>query len=506
MLQPTPATALYQTPEQLLTALTELRRRVKEEGDELYARWRPYIEERSFTISALNLAQYLVFRERDLRPLQTALRPYGLSSLGRSESRVMPTLDAVIATLSVLVNREAAQPRPKLSAFFRGERMLRRHTDAVFGPMPEGSTRRTRIMVTFPSEAADDYGLVRDLVARGMNIARINCAHDDADAWQRMIQNIRRAQGELGKPVKVHMDLGGPKARTAVVLSPKKTPLHIGAHVLMTKGVPVKDDQFPFQIQCALPEVFDQLKLGHRVWIDDGEVGTEIEALVPEGAILRVIHTGEGGYKLKPEKGLNFPDTDLRLNPLTDDDIDALDFIAYQADSIGYSFVQEAEDIERLQHELSIRLEEPHKIAIIAKIETPRSIRNLPQMIVAAAGKQPFGVMIARGDLAVEIGFARLAEVQEQLLWLCEAAHVPVIWATQVLEKFVKKGMPSRSEMTDAAMAARAECVMLNKGAYVVDAVEILDDVLNRMQGHQMKKTPQLRALRAWASLMDGDT
>lgn len=501
-----PVTSPYRTPEALLKALIDLRRAVIEEGDELYARWRPQIEERSFTVSALNLAQYLVFRQRDLRPLQTALMPYGLSSLGRSESRVLPVLNSVIATLSALIDQDNAERPPKLSAFFRGERMLRRHTDSVFGPMPEGSTRRTRIMVTFPSEAADDYGLVRDLVAKGMNIARINCAHDDADAWQRMIQNIRLAQAEIGRPVKIHMDLGGPKARTGVILSPKKTPLHIGAHVLMTKGVPVKDERFPFQIQCALPEVFDQLKLGHRVWIDDGEVGTEIEALVDDGAILRVIHTGEGGYKLKPEKGLNFPDTDLRLNPLTDDDIEALDFIAFQADSIGYSFVQEADDIERLQHELAVRLDDPHHVAIIAKIETPRSIRNLPQMIVAAAGKQPFGVMIARGDLAVEIGFARLAEVQEQLLWLCEAAHVPVIWATQVLEKFVKKGMPSRSEMTDAAMAARAECVMLNKGAYVVDAVEILDDVLNRMQGHQMKKTPQLRALRAWASLIDDES
>jgi pyruvate kinase len=105
------------------------------------------------------------------------------------------------------------------------------------------------------------------------------------------------------------------------------------------------------------------------------------------------------------------------------------------------------------------------------------------------------GVMIARGDLAVEMGYGRLAEVQEEILWMCEAAHLPVIWATQVLETLAKKGRPSRAEVTDAAMAVRAECVMLNKGPYIVEAVEFLDGVLRRMQEHQSKKSPMLRAL-----------
>jgi pyruvate kinase len=108
---------------------------------------------------------------------------------------------------------------------------------------------------------------------------------------------------------------------------------------------------------------------------------------------------------------------------------------------------------------------------------------------------------IARGDLAVEIGYQRLAEIQEEILWLCESARVPVIWATQVLENFVKKGIHSRAEMTDAAMSERAECVMLNKGDYLVEGVKILDDVLTRMQTHQLKKTPQLRALGSWQFL-----
>jgi pyruvate kinase len=166
---------------------------------------------------------------------------------------------------------------------------------------------------------------------------------------------------------------------------------------------------------------------------------------------------------------------------------------------IGYSFVQNPTDIELWRQELSLRLSETSKIpAIVAKIETPRAVQNLPELIVQAAGKQPFGIMIARGDLAVEIGYQRLAEMQEEIFWLCEAAHVPVIWATQVLETLVKRGIPSRAEITDAAMAERAECVMLNKGPFIAEAVTILDDVLTRMQAHQLKKTPQLRALHSW--------
>ncbi len=103
---------------------------------------------------------------------------------------------------------------------------------------------------------------------------------------------------------------------------------------------------------------------------------------------------------------------------------------------------------------------------LIAKVETSLAVANLPELIVQGAGRQPLAIMIARGDLAVEVGSRRMAEIQEELLWLCEAAHVPVIWATQVLDNFVKKGARHRAELTDAAMAERAECVMLNKGPY----------------------------------------
>ena len=160
--------------------------------------------------------------------------------------------------------------------------------------------------------------------------------------------------------------------------------------------------------------------------------------------------------------------------------------------------MQSADDIARLQDELAARRPDWRRLGIIAKVETAQAVTHLPDIIVRAAGRQPFGVMIARGDLAVALGFERLAEMQEEILWLCESAHVPVIWATQVLEELVKSGLPTRGEMTDAAMAGRAECVMLNKGPNVGEAITALRGLLQRMAEHQSKKTSRLRALRSW--------
>ena len=135
-------------------------------------------------------------------------------------------------------------------------------------------------------------------------------------------------------------------------------------------------------------------------------------------------------------------------------------------------------------------------LGIVLKIETRRAFENLPQLLFSAMASKASGIMIARGDLAVECGYERLAEVQEEILWAAEAAHMPVIWATQVLETLAKTGLPSRAEITDAAMGERAECVMLNKGPHITEAMRTLDDILQRMQAHQTKKRSLLRALR----------
>jgi pyruvate kinase len=362
-------------------------------------------------------------------------------------------------------------------------------------------------MVTMSSEAADDYASVRDLVRRGMDCARINCGHDDQETWGKIAAHVRTAAQELKRSCRVLMDLSGPRLRIDAVRVPHGGQRAMtGDCILLRHGSPDmtlsgEEMECPFEIWSSVAAIFTTLRPGDRVFIDGGKIDTTVEAVRPERAVLRVSRTGPKGGRLVAEKGLNFPDTDLALGALTAEDRQALDFVALHADLIGYSFVQSADDVAELQEELRARLAVGARLpGLIAKIETRRAVEQLPVIIAQAAGRQPFGVMIARGDLGVELGYERLAEVQEEILWLCEAAHVPVVWATQVLERLVTKGTPSRAEMTDAAMGERAECVMLNKGPYVAHAVDVLDDILTRMQSHQRKKSAQLRELHVWQS------
>lgn len=488
----------------LLDTLLELRESVCEDGEKLYQKWESNISRRAFQISGQNLANYIIFRQHDLRGVQRDLMPLGLSSLGRCESRVLPNLDATIASLGAICGADSDHlpSHPSADTFFEGENLLRHHTEKLLGA--SNHDRWVRIMVTLPSDAAQNYEFFREILNRGTNCVRINCAHDGPEAWEKMVDHLRRGVAETGQPCQLLMDLGGIQARTADVIAPdpKQRRLHVGDRLLMTRDQPEPRSDLEFQTRCTIPEILDQLEVDQTVWIDDGKLGTRVEKITPDGIFLKVIKARpEKGEKLKECKGINFPDTEYYYDSLTEKDCRHLDFIAKHADLVGHSFVQEVSDIKRLQDELKQRRSPECPIGIIAKIETHAAIKNLPDLIVQAAGNQPFGVMIARGDLAVQIGYQRMAEMQEEIMWMCEAAHVPVIWATQVLEKLAKQGIPSRSEITDAAMAQRADCVMLNKGPFIPEAVSILDDVLTRMQEHQMKKTPQLRSLNSWSEL-----
>lgn len=480
----------------LLIEVGALRREVATEGQRLMKLWRPHVSRRSFAASALNFAHYLVLRRSDHRPLQRHLMSLGLSSLGRLESRVLANLDAVTAALAAMAGAPADKlNHPSERQFFRGEQRLATHAAQLFGRPPRG--RNGRIVVTLPTEAAGDPAMVKGFAEHGADAFRINCAHDSAEEWGLMAVNIRAAASALGKRLPLLMDIAGPKVRIGRVAAPPgNSRIHVGDTVMLCREIGGGSDGF--RLTCSMPHVFDRIGVGDQVSLDDGKLQGRIVEARPDGFLVRLDRGKLDGIKLKPEKGLNFPETDLGLDPLTDKDRQDLDFVVRHADLIGHSFVETAEHVATLQRELQARDPDWRRLGLVGKIETPRAVRNLPEIIVQAAGHQPFAVMIARGDLAVEMGFERVAEMQEEMLWLCEAAHVPVIWATQVLEDLVKEGLPSRGEMTDAAMAGRAECVLLNKGPNVTEAIDVLDRLLHRMSGHQIKKTPTLRALRSW--------
>ena len=249
----------------------------------------------------------------------------------------------------------------------------------------------------------------------------------------------------------------------------------------------------PAFVSCALPEVFVCVRVGEPILFDDGKVRGIIRGVAADRLRIEITAVAGGAAKLRAEKGINLPETDLDLPALTAKDVDDLAFVAKHADMVALSFVQRPEDIEGLLAEID-RLD-ASQLGIVLKIETQAAFNRLPMLLLESMRHPPVAVMVARGDLGVEVGFERLSEVQEEILWFCEAAHVPVIWATQVLESLAKGGLPSRAEVTDAAMGSRAECVMLNKGPYIRETLRFLIDVLGRMEAHQYKKTARLRKL-----------
>jgi len=477
----------------LLTQMRALLTETDREARTIFEGWRPRLHRRSFRLAAWNFSAYLALRRTDLRSLQTALMPLGLSSLGRCEGRVRPNIAAVIDALSARCGEPPEIPRTTARAFFRGERLLQAETARVFGSQHDN--RAVKIMVTLPKEAAEDGDLILSLVCAGMDAARINCAHDDARTWLKMAAYVRAAEIKLNRRCIVYADLAGPKIRTLAVHVRHDARIRHDDKIALVHHLH-DAKRHEAAITCTIPAIFERLRLGDPVWIDDGKIGCVVELIAPARIDLRVIEAGERGTRLRPDKGLNFPATDIPAPPLSDADRDALEAIVGAIDVVGYSFVRRASDVAELQDELA-RLGRP-RLPLALKIETLDGINNLPALIVQAAGRQPTTVMIARGDLAVEIGYRRLAEMQEEILWLCEAASVPVIWATQVLDEFVKTGIPTRAEITDAAMAERAECVMLNKGPHIVRAVEVLDQLLPLMEAHQTKKTSRMRALHSW--------
>jgi len=564
---------------------------------------------------AVNLVHYTRMRQHDLRELQNDLMDIGATSLATTEAHVRAKVRAARNVLAALRGDAGPWGLEAIDdALDEGDDILEANSHAVFGSMRAG--RPTRIMVTLPGEAADDPALVAAFVEAGMDVARINCAHDDPAAWARMAASVRAAADKAGRQVLVSMDVPGPKLRTGPIVdgpsvgrarvtrsesgrilaparvwltdrdAPTLPPLQAapaarpalpvqvdrdwlaarspgdvitlhdararrrtftvtevghdgvlaeGIHnayigdglKLWCAGTPTTASGIPplvhklsltagdqlvltsdltpvevpgpgqvARIGCTLPEAITAMRAGDPVLIDDGAIEAVVEVVAGGEATLRVVRTKPGGQRLGAEKGINLPDTVLPMTAMTPEDDSHLPFVAAHADLVAISFVRTAGDVEHVLERLQAA--GAGDLGLLLKIETRQGFENLPAILLAAMRHPRLGVMIARGDLAVEVGFERLSEVPRQILALCEAAHVPTIWATQVLETLAKTGQPSRAEVTDAAAAQRAECVMLNKGPYILDAIAALDDILARMGEVQRKSRTLMRRIHSW--------
>jgi len=257
---------------------------------------------------------------------------------------------------------------------------------------------------------------------------------------------------------------------------------------LLAENIDIKDD-LPV-VGCSIPGIAAQLKTGERVFFDDGLIEAVVTGIRPGAVEMEVVRVSSKKPYLKTGKGINFPDSTLTLSALTDFDRKCIPFILEHADIMGYSFVHNTPDLIELQQEMRERI-----LPVILKIETPDAFRNLPGLLFTAMKEANFGIMIARGDLAVEMGFEQIGEVQNEILGICRAGHIPVVFATEVLANMNKKGLPTRAEITDASYAIMADCVMLNKGLHIAKAIKALKDILHRQSIHFYKQHPVYRQL-----------
>lgn len=621
---------------------------------------------------AINLLHYAALRNHDVRPLQAQLANLGATRLTTAEPAVLARLQAARNVLSAYAGEALPFASNHLTdAFAQADNLLDQRADRLLGLPKEGA--HSRIMVTIPAEAADNPAIIADFIDAGMDIARINCAHDDAQTWLRMINTIRACAQQAGRNIIITMDLAGPKVRTGEIkygpevvkarvrrniagatihpsriwitahheppaeaeantkaasekeqvpadsvdnedttapagmdipadiaslpgrdiipiqveqrflnalregmqiscydnrnrsrtftverlytesdhtgstsavaallegqqnayisnhtilradylrtrvfgipAAEQKLNLHIGDRLILTDATVVCDpdlDTIP-RISCTLPEAVAAVQVGEPVLFDDGALASRcVEKTKNEDGTwdvtVEVTRAKPQGTNLAAHKGINMPDTDLPLASLTDDDVEALRFVTQHADVANVSFIRNAGDVAYLLEkveEIAASSEDPQKarqVGLVLKVETIPAYQGLADVLIEGMRHPNLGVMIARGDLAVELGFDRMAEVPRLIAQMCEAAHIPVILATQVLEDLAKTGLPTRAEITDAAYALRNEAVMLNKGPHVTDAIRVLDQLSRKLGASQRKNRQMLRKIASWST------
>lgn len=328
---------------------------------------------------------------------------------------------------------------------------------------------KTKIIATMGPSTAD-VEVLKQIIIAGVDVCRINFSHGEWDAHLSMINKIRQVNEELGTHVAILADLQGPKLRIGKV-DENKMFLEDGATMLLTTEDTISKGN---KIHVKYPTLAQDVKVGERVLLDDGKLELEFTKIVDEKNVeARVIN---GGY-LSSNKGFNLPSSNLSVDSLTEKDRKDLEFIMkHDFDWIALSFVREADDIHNLRKILN---ENGSQARIIAKVEKPQAVDNIDEIILATNA-----IMIARGDLGVEMPMEEVPMIQKRIVSKCIQASKPVIIATQMMESMIVSPTPTRAEANDVANAVMdgADAVMLSAetsvGEYALKAVQAVEKIL----------------------------
>jgi len=344
------------------------------------------------------------------------------------------------------------------------------------------ANKRTKIVATL-GPATSEKSVLKDMLEAGVNVFRVNFSHADYDDVKERIQMIRELNEEFGYSAAILADLQGPKLRVGkmkeeVVVNP-------GDQIIFATGKEFKGTKS--RVYMNYEQFPRDVKPGERILLDDGKLMFEIVSTnKTDEVVAKVIQGGP----LKSKKGVNLPNTKISLPALTEKDIkDAIYACELEVDWIALSFVRNAEDLMELQE--LIKKHSDHKIPIIAKIEKPEGVENIDKIVAYCDG-----LMVARGDLGVEIPAQEVPLIQKQLVLIAKKARIPVIIATQMMETMITSLTPTRAEVNDVANSVMdgADAVMLSGetsvGNYPVQVIEKMTQIIKSVENSPLIKVP----------------
>lgn len=352
-------------------------------------------------------------------------------------------------------------------------------------PIMKRLERKVKIICTM-GPACWDEETISELVVSGMNVARLNFSHGDYASHTRTIDNVRKVEERLRRPVATLLDTKGPEIRTGMLPNHEKIQLESGKEFyLFFEAVEGNADG----VHVDYPDLYKEVSVGQEIFIDDGSLLLSVEALDPAAIKCRVLVGGELGEK----KGVNVPGANLSVPTLTDKDISDIRWgVEHKVDYIAVSFVRTKEDILGVRKVLEEHLGESK---IIAKIETRQSVQNIDEILAVVDG-----IMVARGDLGVEMPTEDVPMVQKEIIEKCRSQGKPAIVATQMLDSMIRNPKPTRAEASDVANAVidGADAVMLSgetaSGRYPVASVKIMNKILMRTEENlrEWQRTPKI--------------
>ncbi len=354
----------------------------------------------------------------------------------------------------------------------------------MYEPYRRGHTRRTKIVATIGPASSGEEQLAA-LLEAGVNVCRINCSHATHESIRKDVARIRRAASRLDRPVAILLDLQGPKIRTAEV----SAPLALAEGDILEL---VMDERVGSGRRCGTtyPQLARDVTVGSRVVFADGALSGEVERVLLDRSPPEVHVRMRQGGQLGSHKGINLPGVDVSAPSLTEKDLGDLEVgVAAGVDYVALSFVRRAEDIYRLRAELE-RLAAPD-LPVVAKIEKPEALENISEILAAVEV-----IMVARGDLGVEVPIEQVPVHQKRLIEQANRAGVLSITATQMLDSMERNPRPTRAETTDVANAILdgTDALMLSgetaAGRHPVESVRVMDRIAREIETSGLLRPP----------------